>query len=46
MRDLEMQTPEDDFTHLEEILTLHDLALDPPPGNFAAFERRSRELPE
>src|SRR5438034_9196503 len=26
VRDLEMQTPEDDFTHLEEILTLHDLA--------------------
>src|SRR6266480_3163695 len=42
VRDLEMQTPEDDLTHLEEILTLHDLALDPPAGNCAAFERRSR----
>src|SRR5260370_18217826 len=42
VRDLEMQTPEDDFTHLEEILTLHDLALDPPAGNFAAFQETSR----
>ncbi len=42
VRDLEMQTPEDDFTHLEEILTLHDLALDPPAGNCAPLERRSR----
>src|SRR5206468_928437 len=42
VRDLEMQTPEDDFTHLKEILTLHDLALDPPAGNLAAFEKRSR----
>jgi hypothetical protein len=37
-----MQTPEDELTHLEEILTLHDLALDPPAGNLAAFEKRSR----
>jgi len=42
LRDLEVQTPENDLTHLEEILTLHDLALDPPAGNFAAFEKRSR----
>jgi len=42
VRDLEMQTPEDDLTHLEEILRLHDLALDPPAGNLEAFETRSR----
>ena len=37
-----MHTPEDDLADLDEILTLHALALDPPAGNFAAFERRSR----
>lgn len=42
LHDLEMQTPEDDLTHLEEILKLHDLELDPPAGNLEAFEKRSR----
>jgi SAM-dependent methyltransferase len=42
VRDLEMRTPEEDLTHLEEILALHDLAMDPPAGNLAAFEKRSR----
>ena len=42
VRDREMQTTEEDLTHLEEILALHDLALDPPAGNLAAFEKRSR----
>jgi hypothetical protein len=37
-----MQTPEDDLTHLEEILTLHDLDLDPPAGDIEAFEKRSQ----
>lgn len=42
LRDHEMQTTEEDLTHLEEILALHDLAMDPPAGDLAAFEKRSR----
>ena len=34
---------EDDLTHLEEILDLHDLSLDPGAGDFAAFKARSLE---
>ena len=34
---------EDDLTHLDEILELHDLALDPAAGDSAAFEARSRQ---
>jgi SAM-dependent methyltransferase len=36
-------TEEDDLTHLEEILELHDLARDPGTPNREAFERRCRE---
>ncbi|NLH38785.1 MAG: class I SAM-dependent methyltransferase [Elusimicrobia bacterium] len=32
---------EDDLTHLEEILLLHDLKLDPLAGNFEQFKQRS-----
>lgn len=32
---------EDDLTHLDEILKLHDLSLDPPAGNFENFKNRS-----
>ncbi|KAA1251985.1 class I SAM-dependent methyltransferase [Mycobacterium simiae] len=32
---------EDDLTHLEEILALHDLSMDPPAGNLEHFRQRS-----
>ena len=32
---------EDDLTHLDEILALHDLKMDPPAGNLAQFRERS-----
>jgi len=41
IRDFEMQTTEEDLTHLEEILQLHDLSRDPGAGDIAAFKRRS-----
>jgi SAM-dependent methyltransferase len=34
------KTPEDDLTHLDEILSLHDLALDPPAGSRHQFRER------
>jgi SAM-dependent methyltransferase len=37
---------EDDLTHLPEILELHDLALDPPAGEAAAFRARSERNEE
>lgn len=33
-------TPEDDLTHLDEVLSLHDLALDPPAGSWQQFRGR------
>jgi len=36
-------TSEHDLTHLDEILSLHDLALDPPAGDAAAFRARSAQ---
>jgi SAM-dependent methyltransferase len=39
-------TREDDGTHLAEILACHDLALDPPAGNFADFKARSERNAE
>lgn len=41
--DAERGTGEDDLTHLEEILQLHDLARDPGAPNREAFEQRCRE---
>jgi len=32
---------EDDLSHLDEILKLHDLKLDPPAGNLSQFKARS-----
>ncbi len=32
---------EDDLTHLDEILTLHDLPMDPPAGDLDSFRQRS-----
>ena len=39
--DLERKTGEDDQTHLEEILALHDLAMDPEAGGSDAFKARA-----
>jgi len=33
-------TPEDDLSHLDEVLSLHDLALDPPAGPRQQFRER------
>ncbi|MFZ0815183.1 MAG: hypothetical protein WAM78_06670, partial [Candidatus Sulfotelmatobacter sp.] len=35
-----MNTAEDDLTHLNEILSLHDLRLDPAAGTFQRFKER------
>jgi SAM-dependent methyltransferase len=39
--DLQKDVPESDLSHLCEILTLHDLALDPETGNQNEFKDRS-----
>jgi SAM-dependent methyltransferase len=39
--DFEANTREDDLTHLEEILSLHDLEMDPPAGTLDEFRIRS-----
>lgn len=39
--DFDRKVGEDDLTHLDEILTLHDLAMDPEAGNLDAFRERS-----
>jgi len=36
-------TDEHDLSHLDEILKLHDLAMDPPAGNIAQFAERSKK---
>ena len=43
--DAEMQTPEDDLSHREEILALHDLERDPGAPSREVFEQRCRENP-
>jgi SAM-dependent methyltransferase len=40
--DYQLHTGEDDLTHLEEALTLHDLSLDPAAGDREEFTARSR----
>ena len=42
LQDLNKQTPEDDLTHLDEILALHNLEMDLLAGNKESFEKRSR----
>jgi hypothetical protein len=42
-KDAERATGEDDLTHLDEVLTLHDLARDPGAPNRQVFEARCRE---
>jgi SAM-dependent methyltransferase len=46
IEDFERGVGEDDRTHLEEILALHDLPLDPPAGTFEQFKARSLRNPE
>jgi len=41
IEDFEHEVSEGDMTHLEEILELHDLAMDPNAGNFESFKHRS-----
>jgi SAM-dependent methyltransferase len=42
--DAERETAEDDLTHLEEILSLHDLERDPGAPSRPLFEERCREV--
>lgn len=42
IQDFEQQVTEEDLTHLEEILQLHDLSKDPGAGDFDAFKQRSQ----
>jgi len=42
-RDHELGTPESDLTHLEEILSLHDLSRDPGAGSHEHFRQRCLE---
>lgn len=43
VEDFVKQTTEADLTHLDEILRLHDLSLDPLAGDLNAFKRRSEK---
>ena len=41
LQDFNQNIGEDDLTHLPEVLSLHDLLLDPDAGTFENFTRRS-----
>jgi len=41
LEDFDQGTPEDDFTHLPEILQRHDLTMDPLAGSAEEFRQRS-----
>lgn len=41
LADFSEDVGEDDMTHLEEILALHDLSMDPPAGTLSQFRERS-----
>ena len=41
IEDFDRHVGEDDLTHLDEILALHDLAMDREAGDFNAFRERS-----
>ncbi|HCB62183.1 MAG: hypothetical protein A2W93_10750 [Bacteroidetes bacterium GWF2_43_63] len=41
MADYKNNTSENDMTHLEEILSLHDLKMDPKAGDYEQFKQRS-----
>lgn len=44
--DAERHTPEGDTTHLEEIISMHDLERDPGAPDRETFEQRCRENPD
>ncbi len=44
--DADRHTPEDDMTHLEEIISMHDLERDPGAPDRETFEQRCRENPD
>lgn len=46
LSDFKNGTKEDDLTHLDEILELHDLKMDKPAGNQEQFRTRSLKNPE
>lgn len=46
IQDYDRRTTEDDMTHIEEILKLHDLTKDPEAGDFENFKQRSLRNPE
>lgn len=46
IQDFDRKISEDDKTHLDEILNLHDLALDPGSGDFEIFKNRSERNSE
>jgi predicted SAM-dependent methyltransferase len=41
IQDLKNDTKEDDSTHFEEVLELHDLAMDPGSMNYSDFKKRT-----
>ena len=43
LEDFHGNVGEDDLTHLEEILQLHDLSMDPPAGDRESFRKRSQD---
>lgn len=43
VQDYERDVGEDDLTHFDEIMELHDLAMDPAAGTMEQFRARSRE---
>ncbi len=44
--DLRLGTGEDDLTHLDEVLELHDLSKDPGADDYASFRLRAERNPE
>jgi len=46
VEDYNAGTPEDDQTHISEVLELHDLSLDPLAGSYEEFKRRTLNNPE
>jgi len=42
LHDFETDVGEDDLTHLDEVLALHDLEMDPRAGTIEEFSKRSR----
>lgn len=42
IEDFDSQVTEDDLTHLEEILSQHDLSMDPEAGDLELFKQRSK----